>query len=220
MRGWLIAVFFALVFINACSSIPSTKENASGESRPYYNWRFPKLVQTEGDAPVSPEEQAIVYYSLGQAYALDNEVEKAIEAYKIALVYDPNSSVIHARLAAELVKRGSMSDAKEHCESAIKLDPKYVDSYLLLAGIQVVSKEYKPALKTYETVLKMHPNHQETMLYYGTTLAEAGKYTAAKKVLLELIKLPEDEESGVDRAIAYYYLAKVEQENKERKQPI
>jgi tetratricopeptide (TPR) repeat protein len=158
----------------------------------------------------SDSERAVHYFSLGQAYSLNGEVEPAIEAYRKALVYDSESALLRARLAAELVKVGNLSEAKAHCLLAIAADPKFIDAHLLLAGIEVVSKELGEALLTYEKVLKIDPEHRDALLYYGTTLADAGRLPKAAEVLKGLVKLDDSPSSQIDKAIAWFYLAKVE----------
>lgn len=158
----------------------------------------------------SDEERAMHHFSLGQAYSLANETDKALEAYRTTLIYDPNSALVQSRLAAELVKVGSFAEAKEHCRKAIALDPQFIDGHLLLAGIHVVSKELNEAIAVYRKVLEIKPDHRDALLYYGTTLAEAGNIEPAVAALTRLTKLEDDADAQSDSAIAFYYLAKVE----------
>lgn len=161
------------------------------------------------EIPSDKDDAAVFYFSMGQAYSLDNDPARAIEAYRATLVHDPNSALVHARLAAELVKVGSFAEAKVLCEKAIKLDPKYVDSYLLLAGIQVAAKEFEGALATYRSALTREPGNRDALLYYGVTLAETGKVKEGVAQLEKLVKLKDNAESNIDQSVAFYYLAKV-----------
>lgn len=165
---------------------------------------------SSGTIPAEREQKAVYHFSMGQAYSLNNEVDSAIEEYRTTLAYDPNSALVRARLAAELVKKGEFQEAKTLCEEAIRLDETYIDAYLLLAGVQVVAKELEAAIETYRLVLRKNPDHRDTLLYYGTTLAESGKLSEAEKTLARLVRLEDDPESQVDEAVAWYYLAKVQ----------
>ena len=166
--------------------------------------------------PKNPEDAAIFYFSLGQAYSLDNDPQRSIEAYRATLVHDPKSALVRARLSAELVKLGNFAEARTLCEEAIKLDAKYVDTYLLLAGIQVAAKEYEAALDTYRTALKIDSANRDASLYFGVTLAEVGKVKEGVAQLEKLVKLKDSAESNIDRAVAYYYLAKVYEQSSQR----
>ena len=169
----------------------------------------------ESMTPTEREDAAVFHFSQAQAYSLDNETLKAIESYKTTLIYDPKSALVRARLASELQRVGSYAEAKALCEAAIKIDPKYVDSYLLLAGIHVAAKEYKESLSTYEKVLSVDPKNRDALLYYGVTLAEVGRTKEAIAQVLKLTQLKDTEDSNIDRSVSYYYLAKIyEQENR------
>ncbi|MGZ3685081.1 MAG: tetratricopeptide repeat protein [Bdellovibrionota bacterium] len=161
------------------------------------------------DVPSSPEEAAIFHFSLGQAYSLDNDPQRAIESYRATLVHDPKSALVRARLAAELVKVGNFAEAKQLCEESIKIDPKYVDSYLLLAGIQVAAKEYDSAIETYHQVLARDPKNRDALLYLGVTQAEVGKTKEGVAQLEKLVKLKDNADSNIDQSVAYYYLGKI-----------
>ena len=170
--------------------------------------------------PPRPEEAAVYHFTMGNAYSLDNDTERAIESYRATLVHDPKSALVRARLAAELVKINSFAEAKQLCEEAISLDPNYVDSYLLLAGIQVAAKELDGAILTYEKALKVDPTNRDALLYDGVTLAEVGKVKQGVAQLEKLVRLKDNTESTIDRSVAYYYLAKVYQQSAQREKAI
>ncbi len=213
-------VFFLSLFA-ACSHAPPKgkvvrldTQTAAIESAPApVQDTLPTHTQAAHDSvgvPAQKDDAAVHYFSLAQAYSLDNDSVKAVEAYRATLVYDPKSALVRARLAAELIKQGNLAEARSLCEEAIKLDPKYPDSYLLLAGVEVAAKEYVAALETYRKVLKQEPKNKDALLYYGVTLAETGKTAEAVKVLENLVAIKDTEESSVDQAVGYFYLAKVQ----------
>ncbi len=170
--------------------------------------------------PGASEDAAVYHFSMGQAYSLDNEPQKAIESYRATLVHDPKSALVRARLAAELVKLGSYAEAKTLCEEAVELDPKYVDNYLLLAGIQVAAKELDGALATYRKALKIEPTNRDALLYYGVTLAEVGKVKEGVGQLEQLVKLKDISSSNIDQSVAYYYLAKIYEQDGQKDKAI
>lgn len=172
------------------------------------------------DVPVSPEDAAVFHFSLGQAYSLDNDPQRAIESYRATLVHDPKSALVRARLAAELVKTGGFAEARGLCEEAIQLEPGYVDSYLLLAGIHVAAKEYDKAVSTYNQALKVDPKNRDALLYLGVTLAEVGKVKDGVAQLEKLVKLKETSDSNIDQGVAFYYLAKIQDQAGSRDQAI
>lgn len=172
------------------------------------------------DVPVSPEDAAVFHFSLGQAYSLDNDPQRAIESYRATLVHDPKSALVRARLAAELVKVGGFAEARTLCEEAVQLEPKYVDSYLLLAGIHVAAKEYDKAVSTYTQALKVDAANRDALLYFGVTLAEVGKVKEGVAQLEKLVKLKDNSDSNIDQGVAYYYLAKIQDQAGQHDQAI
>lgn len=216
-------VFLALALAAAgCSSTPrgqvvrldpaSSIKDVDDASAPPVAEKPAVFTQERGfpiAVPSAHDDAAVFYFSLGQAYALDNDSGKAIEAYRSALVHDAGSPMIMARLAAELVKVGSFSEAKALCERAIQTDPKYIDSYLLLAGVHVAAKEYDQALALYQAALRQQPGNRDALLYYGVTLGEAGRPKEAALQLETLARMKDQADSNIDRGVTLFYLAKL-----------
>lgn len=219
----IVRFLITCLLLVGCASTPKKGKivalNEPGDAKPEFTAHKEEEVHTQASKfkiasiPEDSEDAAVFYYSLGQAYSLDNETEKAVEAYRATLVYDPDSALVKTRLAAELVKLGSFKESKELCESAIKAAPGFLDSYLLLAGIYVATKEYKRAIDIYKIAVKKEPNNRDALLYYGVTLAEVGKFSEAIASLEKLTRVKENAQSQVDEPIAYFYLAKVQQQS-------
>ncbi|MGE4232802.1 MAG: tetratricopeptide repeat protein [Bacteriovoracia bacterium] len=151
------------------------------------------------------EDQAATHFSLGQAYSYEGETDKAIEEYKLALVYDPKSAVIRTRLASEYVKRGLLTFAIQECKTALEIDPKHVDARLLLAGLYASTKLISEALKNYDEVLKLDPSNNEAYVFKGSLLLEEGREKEAADVLNKLVK------KDPEYPLGFYYLARVYQ---------
>jgi tetratricopeptide (TPR) repeat protein len=152
------------------------------------------------------EASAEYHFSLAQAYASDGNPDRAIEEYKLTLLFDPNSALVQTRLATEFVKKGMLSAAMDMCKEAIKLDPKYLDAHLILAGLYSTSHETQAAVAEYDTVLKYDPKHEEAIVYKSQTLVEDGQIENGAAVLRYFVK------KNPDSALALYYLGRAEQQ--------
>ncbi len=213
---------FLPLLATSCSTLPIALEESPFLSLSLWDEEDSKKVGDEKEsAPLhtlSSSEHAaaaIRNFSLGQAYSLNNKTDRAIESYRAALVYDPNSPLVHTSLAAELLKKGhNLLEAKSICEKAIALDSSYVDAYLLLAGIHVLSKEYTQSIATYKKVLQISSTNRDALLYYGITLAESGKLEEGEGILKKLVKLEDSLDTQITKAIVWFYLAKVQVQNK------
>jgi tetratricopeptide (TPR) repeat protein len=145
------------------------------------------------------------HFLLGQAYAQDGKVDRAIEEYRAALIHDPESALIHSKLAAEYLKKGSVSFAIEECERALKIDPGFVDVRLMLGGIHALNHDLGRALVEYEKVLKYDPLNDEAAVFKTQVLAELERFKEALSFIRAFTrKVP-------DSAAAWFYAGKLEQ---------
>ncbi|MBX3039811.1 MAG: tetratricopeptide repeat protein [Bdellovibrionaceae bacterium] len=214
----------ALLLAAGCATSPS---EPSGHGT-YFDGAFndhnrapasmsPPTVQVQGDHttidPVHMRTQADYNYSMGEAYSLDGQVQKAIESFKMTLVYDPESAAVRLRLATEYLKAGLISEALEQGIEAVKADPKNIEGHLLLGGLYSSMKSYDKAVAEYETILKLKPDQPEAPLYLGAVLSEQKKYDKAVKAFETLLKNPD----YATPHLAWYYIGRVRLEQKEDK---
>ena len=146
------------------------------------------------------------HFSLAQGYSGEGDLDKAIEEYRLALVFDPGSAFLYARLAAEYVKKGMLSAALETAQEAIKKNPKFVDARLILAGLYSAMHESKLAIREYDQVLKYDPKNEEAVVFKAQVLTEDDQNLAALAVLKNFVK------THPDSPVAFYYLAKSEEQ--------
>lgn len=152
--------------------------------------------------------QADYYFSMGEAQSYEGQHQKAIESFKMVLVYDQDSSNVHMRIAAEYIKIGLISQALEYAELAVSKDPKNIDAHLLAGGLFSATKVYDKAFAQYEMILKINPENSEAPLYIGAIYAEQKKYDKAVKYFESLLKKDDYQTPH----LAYYYIARVRSE--------
>ena len=56
------------------------------------------------------QTQADYHFALAESHSLSGDTQKAIESFKMTLVYDPKSSMVRSRLAGEYLKSGLVND--------------------------------------------------------------------------------------------------------------
>jgi tetratricopeptide (TPR) repeat protein len=154
------------------------------------------------------------HFSMAQAYSADGETDKAIEEYKLTLMFDSNSPLVYARLATEYVKKGMLSIAMETCKEALQRDPKFIDARMMLAGLYSTSHETQAALSEYDRILKIDPKHEEAVIYKSQVLTEDGHLQQAATVLQKFIQ------NNSDSALALYYLGRAEQQQDHFKEAV
>ena len=57
--------------------------------------------------------EADYHFTMGEALSLEGKSDRALEEFKLTLVYDPDSLVVRMRLAAEYIRQGMLSEALE-----------------------------------------------------------------------------------------------------------
>lgn len=154
------------------------------------------------------QAQSDYHFTLGESLSLEGNSEKAIEEFKLTLIYDPNSVAVRLRLSMEYVRQGLLSEAIEQAELGVKMDPKSVDGRLLLGGLYSSLKMYEVALQQYQAILEFEPNHEDARIYIGAILAEKKEYDQAVKIFTGLAKIS----SKATKYQAYYYIGRIRAE--------
>jgi tetratricopeptide (TPR) repeat protein len=215
------SILLSSLLLAACASPHSTNGDASGTAA-YYEASFndhnrapasmsPPIFQadnTDNLDPVYLRTQADYYFQVGEAQSLDGQHQKAVEAFKMVLVYDSNSSQVHLRLAAEYVKLGMLTQALEHAEIAVKKNPTSADARVLLGGLYSTLKVYDKALAQYEEVMKLDSANTEAPMYIGAVYAEQKQYDKAAKYFEKLAK----NEDYATPYLAWYYVGRIRSE--------
>ena len=179
--------------------------HTSGDRKP--SSHFPSIEGTNV-AQVPDKKQitatAQYHFAMAQAYSAEGNPDRAIEEYKLALIYDSNEAIVYARLATEYIKKGMLSAAMETCNEAIHKDPKYTDARLILAGLFSSTQQNDEAIAHYDAVLKYDPENEEAAVYKAQALIEQEKPTVAAQTLKNFLK------KNPDSAVAWYYLGRTQ----------
>lgn len=116
--------------------------------------------------------------SLGYAFLLRDDYEKAEGYFRKALTLDPKLATANFRLANALVHQGKMREAVAILESANSLS---AEGHRLLGEAYQHLKEYPKAKASYESALTANTNLAEA--YYGLSrvLAQSGEEDRSKE---------------------------------------
>lgn len=154
--------------------------------------------------PTYLRSQADYHFTLGESYSFEGKSQKAVEEYKLTLVYDAKAPLVRVRLAAEYVRLGLFTEAIEQADLALKENPDSLEARSVLGGLYSSMKMYDQALEQYDAILKIKPDSAETMVYIGAILAEQKRFEEAIRNFTKMTKL-----KGVLAAQAYYYMGRV-----------
>lgn len=163
--------------------------------------------------PLYMRTQADYFFAMGEAYSLEGSSAKALESFKMTLIYDQDSAAVNMRLAAEFLKQGMISESLAQAEEAVKKDEKNIDAHLLLGGLYSSMKMYPKALEQYSIVMKLNPENIEAPLYIGALYSEQKQFDKAVKYFESLVKNPD----YTTPYLAHYYIGRVRMEQPEAK---
>ncbi|MDX9730792.1 MAG: tetratricopeptide repeat protein [Bdellovibrionales bacterium] len=153
----------------------------------------------------SMRAQADFHFTLAETFALEGNSQKAIEEYRLTLVYDPEAVQVRLRLAGEYVKQGMVNEAINQAKNAIELDGKSVEARMLLGGLYSSLRMYDEAMKQYELVQKQVPENYDAPMFVGALFAEQKKFSEAAVRFEKLAKNADNPNTHV----AWYYLGRV-----------
>jgi tetratricopeptide (TPR) repeat protein len=145
----------------------------------------------EALARLNPTETE-TYLVLGRLYRLNNQPEKAEEAFKKILDNEPDSKNAAAHLAQLYFDQGDYEHAIELLK---RIDEEEMDAPLLgmLAYAYTQTSEFDKAVEVYEKALAQDAENQEVRRAYAEALMGGGRLAAARTELEKILKAdPED----------------------------
>tara|TARA_B110001454_G_scaffold218991_1_gene249086 strand:+ start:132536 stop:134371 length:1836 start_codon:yes stop_codon:yes gene_type:complete len=175
----------------------------------------PPALLTESDKmdPFYVRTQADYHYSLGEAYSLEGQTQKAVESFQTVLVYDANSSSVRTRLAKEYLKLGQINKSIEQVKFVIEKNGDNKDARLLLAGLYTTIRSYPQAIEQYEFVLNKYPDYYEANIYLAAVYSETQQYEKSVKLFEKVLVLPD----YANKHLIHYYIGRIrEEENAEK----
>jgi len=99
----------------------------------------------EDGSPIRPDAPAEYDYLVGRQFELDGKLPDAFDAYGRAAAKDPDSALLHRKLAELAARQGRYAEALEQAERAHALDPGDVQARLFLGTLYRLSKQVDKA---------------------------------------------------------------------------
>lgn len=94
-------------------------------------------------------------------------------------------------LAYNNAQNGNLEHAKKLLQEAIKMDPRFVDAYLSLAGVSGEMKDYDTAAAYFEKAFALDSAYSKYyLLPYSINLAGAGKFDRALQAVEQFLSIP------------------------------
>jgi len=116
-------------------------------------------------------------YSLGAEYLDSTYSEKAVEYGEKGVKVEPFGPAIRFQLSRALMSLGRYDEARGHMQTAVDLDPRYAEGWMLLGEIERAQGNLEAAQEAFSTALELKPG----LTGVAETLAAIEASIAAEK---------------------------------------
>jgi tetratricopeptide (TPR) repeat protein len=101
---------------------------------------------------------AIYWNQLGRDYCFSGKYEEEIEAYKQAIMINPDFALVHNNLGAAYGRSGKYEEAIESLKQAIRIDPDHVKAHNNLGITYSELGKYEEAIESYKQAIRIDPD--------------------------------------------------------------
>jgi len=115
---------------------------------------------------------------LGDAYLATKDTTKAMASYRLAIKADARNAVATNNLAWLLMERAQsaseLSESLSLAETAVKIEPNYVDALVTLGLVHYRRADYAKAIAELSKARKLAPTRMDIAAHLGLAYAKAG----------------------------------------------
>lgn len=131
------------------------------------------------------------------AYARE-EFPEAVEAFGRATHFAPNDSLFANGLGAAHLSSGALPAAGICFETAVRLQPTFVEAWINLGGVRLRQKVHYEAAEAFRKVTELAPDRFEGHLNLGVALRELGRLDEAEQALEYAVRICPDSVDAQD----------------------
>ncbi len=103
------------------------------------------------------KDPSVLFFAVGNDLALRGETDKAIDAFKQSIEYDPDNAYALHNLGVLYHELGDIQEAEKILLRSIESDENYAKAYYSLALIYYDNKEYAKAISMLDEVVSIEP---------------------------------------------------------------
>jgi len=152
-----------------------------------------KASAVQDESRAVDDKSAYYHFSMGTAYHLDGEYEKAISEFELALQADPGNPYLMSRFADTLIKAGYITRAVEMKRKAADLgrdDPAlWYDLARTFFDFRAQENMRLQAEEFLERTLELEPTHNGALLDLGQIYLETGRWEDVVRIYSKLRQL-------------------------------
>ncbi|MCZ6776750.1 MAG: tetratricopeptide repeat protein, partial [Ignavibacteria bacterium] len=155
-------------------------------------------------------DYAEAYYELGRIYTVKQQVDMAINYYRMAVQHMPDEPTFLEGLGMALADGGYPEEAARILEKSLQVDKQNPRTYHYLGNLYAISfQQPEKALSYYQRSVVLEPDSPKVYINLGNTFTLLGKYTeAVKSYKRELRYQPKSPEVFVNLGRVYALMGK------------
>lgn len=144
---------------------------------------------------------------------MNSEIE--ISQLKNRIEQYPGFADLYNKLAIHLTHKGFYADAKKALDSALEVNPRYVEALCNMAAIAIEEQSFGLANKYLETAEELDPNYHWLFFLKGQLHWKQNNHEEAEQFLRETIRQkPDFAPAYADLGLLYYEQGKIEEGDK------
>ena len=152
-----------------------------------------------------PAAKALYAYVEFRMLAVDNRWDKAIEALRRAIAFDPQSVQLQMTLAKALLHKDQAEESIELLKKVLQQEPDNVEGRELLGDLLGYQGKTEDAIEHYLHALKLEPDSEMLRMRLAMALGRLGRNVEAIGLLQELVDA-HPEAKLAQLALARFYL--------------
>ncbi|SHJ97015.1 Tfp pilus assembly protein PilF [Anaerobranca californiensis DSM 14826] len=184
---------------------------------------------------ISISKGADLYFAKANNYYLKNDIEKALEYYKRAMVIEPDNSINHFNVASLLGEMGELSESNKIFRQTLKINPELIECWFFMGINYGQMQKYRKAKMCFEKYLQLAPEGEhsqqardilsafqssdftmdfidkrdlqkiEQLCSKGIELVEKGEYVKGEKLFKEAKKINSKVTAPINNLALTYY---------------
>src|SRR5512139_920668 len=147
------------------------------------------LKETQASEDASPQNRAKILSLRGDAKLGLGKLDDGCELYAQSKAIDAQLAAAYRGLAQCAVARGSLDQAVEQLNTALKIDGKSAPNWILLGDLEVMRNNFPTAEKAYGQAVRAAPENPATRIALAAYQIRQGKLKEAENQLGEIKKM-------------------------------
>ena len=125
------------------------------------------------------EWSASEWFHEGCRLGEENEVDAAIEAFRLALIDDPMNPAFHFHLADILYRKGAPEAAIERYYMAVELDHNFLEAWTQLGCLLDETGQIRSSQEAFQVALDLHPDYPDAHFHLAELLERTERQAEA-----------------------------------------